>query len=533
MDTLQKEVERRRVFAIISHPDAGKTTLTEKLLLYGGAIREAGSVKARKAQKHATSDWMEIEKQRGISVTSSAMQFDYLGYHINILDTPGHQDFSEDTYRVLVAADAAVMLIDGSRGVEAQTIKLFKVCAMRGIPIFTFVNKMDRASKDPFELMDELEEVLGIKACAINWPIGVDGDFKGIYHRKSGMVQLYFSKDHGASKAQKTEIDLKSQALGGMLESHYIKRLKDEIELLDIAGYPFDINEVRHGRLTPMYFGSAITNFGVEAFLDSFLSLTSPPSHRSSSAGDISPLKEEFSGFIFKIQANMNPAHRDRLAFMRVVSGTFKKDMQVWHMRLDKQIQLKAPQQFMADEREIVETAYPGDIIGLFDPGIYLLGDTLIEGKDRFDFPPIPVFAPEFFARVRPFDSMKRKQFIKGMEQLSEEGAIQVFFRNEIGFEETLCGVVGVLQFDVLTYRLKSEYNVDLVLENMPWRFIRWVEDSEQDIADLQLTSTSARAVDKEDNPVLLFQNEWSIRLAQENNSKLVLRELPPLKEEF
>ena len=318
-----------------------------------------------------------------------------------------------------------------------------------------------------------------------------------------------------------------------MLESHYIKRLKDEIELLDIAGYPFDIEEVRHGRLTPMYFGSAITNFGVEAFLDSFLSLTSPPSQRSSSAGDISSLREEFSGFIFKIQANMNPAHRDRLAFMRVVSGTFKKDMQVWHMRLNKQIQLKAPQQFMADEREIVETAYPGDIIGLFDPGIYLLGDTLIEGKDRFDFPPIPVFAPEFFARVRPFDSMKRKQFIKGMEQLSEEGAIQVFFRNETGFEETLCGVVGVLQFDVLTYRLKSEYNVDLVLENMPWRYIRWVEDSSISPEDLQLTSTSARAVDKEDNPVLLFQNEWSIRLAQENNPKLVLRELPPLKEEF
>ncbi|MDO5022777.1 MAG: peptide chain release factor 3 [Eubacteriales bacterium] len=526
-ETLLKEVNRRRVFAIISHPDAGKTTLTEKLLLYGGAIREAGSVKARKSQRHATSDWMEIEKQRGISVTSSAMQFSYGGYHINILDTPGHQDFSEDTYRVLVAADAAVMLIDGARGVEAQTIKLFKVCAMRGIPIFTFVNKMDRASKDPFALMDELEDVLKIKAVAMNWPIGVDGDFKGIFDRETQSVQLFFSGDHGATKAKKTEFSIDDPAINSVLDKHYINRLMDEKELLDVAGYPFDLEQVKKGKLTPMYFGSAVSNFGVEDFLESFLKLTSPPSPRESDEGDISPYKEDFSGFIFKIQANMNPAHRDRIAFMRVVSGEFKKDMQVQHMRLEKQVQLKAPQQFMADEREIVEKAYPGDIIGLFDPGIYLLGDTLIQGKDRFNFPPIPVFAPEFFARVKPVDSMKRKQFIKGMTQLSQEGAIQVFFRNETGFEETLCGVVGMLQFDVLSFRLQSEYNVDLQLDNLPYKFIRWVEETPVPIENLQLTSTCARAKDSRENDVLLFQNEWSIRLATENNKGLVLHELP------
>ena len=533
MSELQKEVARRRTFAIISHPDAGKTTLTEKLLLYGGAIRQAGSVKARKSDRHATSDWMEIEKQRGISVTSSAMQFSFDGYHINILDTPGHQDFSEDTYRVLIAADSAVMLMDASRGVETQTIKLFKVCAMRGIPIFTFINKMDRAAKDPFALMEELETVLGIRAVPVNWPIGVDGDFQGVYHRDTRMVELYFSGDHGRTKAKKTEVSVDDPAIEGMLDKHYLKRLRDEIELLDEAGDPFDLDAIRRGELTPMFFGSAITNFGVEPFLQRFLKYTLPPTPRESSDGPIDPEDPEFSGFIFKIQANMNPAHRDRLAFLRVVSGTFRRDMFVWHSGGDKQVQMKAPQQFMADEREMVEIAYPGDIIGLFDPGIYHLGDTLVEGSRRFRFARIPVFAPENFARVRPLDSMKRKQFLKGMNQLSEEGAIQVFMRDETGFEETLCGVVGVLQFDVLTYRLKGEYGVDLVLENLPFRHIRWVESTPKDVLQLQLTSTSGRARDLENHDVLLFENEWSIRLALEKNKGLALRELAPLEDEF
>lgn len=533
MSDFSQEVMKRRTFAIISHPDAGKTTLTEKLLLYGGAIRQAGSVKARKSDRHATSDWMEIEKQRGISVTSSAMQFSFNGYHINILDTPGHQDFSEDTYRVLVAADSAVMLMDAARGVEAQTIKLFKVCAMRGIPIFTFVNKMDRAAKDPFALMEELETVLGIRCCPVNWPIGVDGDFQGVYHRDTRMVELYFSGDHGRTKAKKTEVSVDDPAIEGMLEKHYLNRLRDEIALLDEAGDPFDLKAIREGKLTPMFFGSAVTNFGVEPFLERFLQYTLPPTGRLSSEGEIDPLEPQFSGFIFKIQANMNPAHRDRLAFLRVVSGKFKKDMQVWHSGQNKLIQVKAPQQFMADEREMVEEAYPGDIIGLFDPGIYHLGDTLVEGGKKYRFAKIPVFAPENFAKIRPLDSMKRKQFLKGVQQLSNEGAIQMFVRDETGFEETLCGVVGVLQFDVLSYRLKSEYGVDLVLENLGYSHIRWIEACEGDVSRLSLTSTTARAKDMDGNPVLLFENEWSIRLAEEKNKGLRLRELAPMDEAF
>ncbi len=524
---LKDEVARRRTFAIISHPDAGKTTLTEKLLLYGGAIRQAGSVKARKAERHATSDWMEIEKQRGISVTSSAMQFSFNGFDINILDTPGHQDFSEDTYRVLVAADSAVMLIDAAKGVEAQTVKLFKVCRMRGIPIFTFVNKMDRAAKDPFALMDELEDVLGIHACPVNWPIGVDGDFQGVYHRDKQEIELYFGGDHGKRKAEKTTVALDDPALQSMLEKHYLDRLYEEIELLDEAGEGFDLDAVRRGELTPMFFGSAVTNFGVEPFLERFLQYTPPPLPRESNEGMVEPEDERFSGFIFKIQANMNPAHRDRLAFLRVVSGEFHKGMNVWHSGTGKEIQVKQPQQFMADEREGIEVAYPGDIIGLFDPGIYHLGDTLCVGR-KIRFEKIPVFAPEHFARVRPLDSMKRKQFVKGVLQLSEEGAIQTFIRDETGREDFLVGVVGVLQFDVLTYRLKSEYGVDLVLEQLPFNFVRWVIETPKPVSDLKLTSTSARARDAENRDVLLFENEWSIRLACENNKGLELAELAP-----
>ncbi len=521
---LHDQVQMRRTFAIISHPDAGKTTLTEKLLLYGGAIRQAGSVKARKAERHATSDWMEIEKQRGISVTSSAMQFEFDGFRINILDTPGHQDFSEDTYRVLVAADAAVMLIDAAKGVEEQTIKLFKVCRLRNIPIFTFVNKMDRAAKDPFALMEELEQVLGIRSCPINWPIGVDGDFQGVYHRDSERIDLYTGGDHGKSKVEKTEIGMNDSALNGILQAHYIKRLKDEIELLDVAGDAFDLNAVRQGHLTPLFFGSAITNFGVEPFLKRFLQFTPPPLSRKSDHGEIEPEDPLFSGFIFKIQANMNPAHRDRLAFLRVVSGAFEKGMTVWHSGTDKEIQLKQPQQFMADEREAVEEAWAGDIIGLFDPGIFGLGDTLCVGR-RLHYEDIPVFAPEHFARVRPLDSMKRKQFVKGITQLSQEGAIQTFLRTETGREEFLVGVVGVLQFDVLAYRLKGEYGAEILMDNLPFRFVRWVTASPKPADELKLTSTSGRAKDSQQRDVLLFENEWSIRLAMENNPGLTLAE--------
>ena len=519
-----EQIEKRRTFAIISHPDAGKTTMTEKLLLYGGAIRQAGSVKARKAERHATSDWMEIEKQRGISVTSSAMQFEYDGCRINILDTPGHQDFSEDTYRVLVAADAAVMLIDAAKGVEAQTIKLFKVCRMRNIPIFTFVNKMDRAAKDPFELMEELENVLGIRSCPMNWPIGVDGDFQGVYQRDIGKVLLYSGGNHGMSKADTLIVDPNSEEAKGVLEKHYIDRLNDEIELLDEAGDPFDKEAVLSGRLTPLFFGSAVTNFGVEPFLEAFLSITPPPLSRKADIGEIKPTDPYFSGFIFKIQANMNPAHRDRLAFVRIVSGEFQKGMTVYHSGTDKQIQLKQPQQFMADEREAVETAYAGDIIGLFDPGCFHLGDALSAGP-KLRFSSIPVFAPEHFARVRPEDSMKRKQFLKGILQLAEEGAIQTFRRTETGREEFIVGVVGVLQFEVLEHRLKTEYGVNMLMDRLPFRYVRWVTKTPRPVEDLKLTSTSGRGWDSEEREVLLFENDWSIRLAQENNPGLELAE--------
>ena len=522
---LTAETRRRRTFAIISHPDAGKTTLTEKLLLYGGAIRQAGSVKARKAARHATSDWMEIEKQRGISVTSSAMQFDFDGYRINILDPPGHQDFSEDTYRTLVAADNAVMLIDCAKGVEEQTIKLFKVCRMRSIPIFTFVNKLDHAGKDPFELMEELEQVLGIRSCPVNWPIGLHGDdFKGVYHRDTKCVEMYRGGNHGQTQVEVESIAIDDPSLPAKIGESYYKKLMDDIELLDVAGDPFDLDLILAGKLTPMFFGSAFNNFGVEPFLKRFLSYTRTPTPRVSDEGEIDPESEKFTGFIFKIQANMNPAHRDRLAFMRVCSGVFEKGMTVWHSSSGEHIKLAQPQQFMAQEHESVEVAYPGDIIGLFDPGIFRLGDTICTGSP-VRYGGIPLFAPEFFTRVSPVDSMKRKQFLKGVTQLSQEGAIQTFKRPNIGREEMIAGVVGVLQMDVLEYRLKSEYGVEITRETLPYRFVRWVASTPKPLDRLRLTSTTVPAIDRAGRDVLLFENEWSIRLAMENNEGLVLNE--------
>ena len=524
MATLREEIERRRTFAIISHPDAGKTTLTEKLLLYGGAIQTAGSVKGKQSAKHAVSDWMDIEKQRGISVTSSVLQFNYQGKCINILDTPGHQDFSEDTYRTLMAADSAVMVIDAAKGVEAQTIKLFKVCRMRNIPIFTFVNKMDRAAKDPFALMEELEQVLGIRSCPINWPIGTDGDFQGVYHRDTKMVELYTGGDHGKSMVQKTDIAIDDPALEHVLAKHYRERLAEEIDLLDEAGDAFDLDKVRRGELTPMFFGSAVTNFGVEPFLERFLQYTPPPLPRKSDIGDIQPEEPYFSGFIFKIQANMNPAHRDRLAFMRIVSGAFEKGMEVWHSGTNKTVALKQPQQFMADEREAVEEAWAGDIIGLFDPGIYQLGDTL-SGGPKLHYENIPVFAPEFFSRVRPADSMKRKQFLKGTEQIAQEGAIQIFKIPDSGFEDVVVGVVGTLQFDVFEYRMKNEYGVDLRMSGLPYEHLRFIRACPCDVKDLMLCSGSRVLEDFKGRKLIAFGGEWSVGFLTKHNEGLVLED--------
>lgn len=525
---LTKEIKRRRTFAIISHPDAGKTTMTEKLLLYGGAIHLAGTVKGRKAARHATSDWMEIEKQRGISVSSSVLQFEYQDYCVNILDTPGHQDFSEDTYRTLCAADAAIMMIDAARGVQEQTIKLFEVCRLRGIPIFTFINKMDRAAKSPFDLMDELEKVLGIFAVPINWPIGTDGDFQGVYNRKLKQIELFDNQsgDHGASMVKVKVTSLDSPDIGEQLGSYYQDKLLEDIELLDIAGDELDLDALAQGKQTPLFFGSALTNFGVEFFLREFLRLSPPPVARKADIGLIDPLSHPFSAFVFKIQANMNPDHRDRISFIRICSGKYEKDMQVKHVRLGKQIRLAQPQQFMAQDRSIVEDAYAGDIIGLFDSGMFQIGDTLTTGPD-LKFESIPSFPPEHFARVSARDSMKRKQFQKGISQLAEEGAIQLYRQFDIGTETYIIGVVGVLQFDVLEYRLQNEYKVELSINRLPYHLARWIswEDptKTRPAKDLIIASNNLLVEDQAGHPVILFESKWSTSWVEEQNPGLKL----------
>lgn len=521
-----KEVERRRTFAIISHPDAGKTTLTEKFLLYGGAIQEAGMVKGKQSSRHAVSDWMEIEKQRGISVTSSVLQFNYNDYCINILDTPGHQDFSEDTYRTLMAADSAVMVIDGSKGVEDQTRKLFKVCVMRHIPIFTFINKMDRDAKDPYELMEEIEQELGIKTCAVNWPIGSGKEFQGVYEReKKEVIRFSFGKRGAKEMAETVKIDLQDDTLAELIGTEHCEKLREDVELLDGASEEFDLEAVRAGKLSPVCFGSALTNFGVEPFLEHFLAMTTSPLPRLAGDQLIDPFDPNFSAFVFKIQANMNKAHRDRMAFMRICSGKFEKGMEVYHVQGKKKVKLNQSKQLMASDRETVEEAYAGDVIGIFDPGIYSIGDTLCTASNKFEFDGIPTFAPEHFASIRNKDSMKRKQFVKGVEQIAKEGAIQIFQSPLSGMEEIIVGVVGVLQFEVLEHRLKSEYNVDIERTNLSYRFIRWIGNKEIDLNKLNLSSDTKKIQDLKGNFLLLFTNEWGIRWAEKNNPELILEE--------
>ena len=526
MPDIKSEIEKRRTFAIISHPDAGKTTLTEKFLLYGGAINLAGSVKGKKTAKHAVSDWMEIEKERGISVTSSVLQFNYGGYCINILDTPGHEDFSEDTYRTLMAADSAVMVIDASKGVEKQTIKLFKVCVMRHIPIFTFINKMDREANDPFELLDEIESVLGISTCPVNWPIGCGREFKGVSDRTVREVSLFKAAMNGQKEVDTKNMSIDDAALKDEIGQAFFDKLNEDVELLDGASAEFDLEKVQAGDLTPVFFGSALTNFGVETFLQHFLKMTTPPLPRNSSEGIIDPVKEDFSAFVFKIQANMNKAHRDRIAFMRICSGKFTAGMESFHVQGGKKIRLSQPQQMMAQERHIVEEAYAGDIIGVFDPGIFSIGDTICNSNKKFAFEGIPTFAPEHFARVRQIDTMKRKQFIKGISQIAQEGAIQIFQEFNTGMEEIIVGVVGVLQFEVLEYRLKNEYNVDIKLEPLPYEHIRWIENPEEiNMSRIVGTSDMKKIKDLKDNPLLLFVNSWSVNMVLERNEGLKLSE--------
>ena len=523
MADIRKEIEKRRTFAIISHPDAGKTTLTEKFLLYGGAINLAGSVKGKATARHAVSDWMEIEKERGISVTSSVLQFNYDNYCINILDTPGHQDFSEDTYRTLMAADSAVMVIDGSKGVEAQTRKLFKVCVMRHIPIFTFINKMDRDAMDTFELLDDIEKELGIATCPINWPIGSGKEFKGVYDRESQKIHVFSDTEKGTKEGEDLVLSM-DEADGVLLEGQK-EKLMDEIDLLDGASAEFDQEMVDKGELSPVFFGSALTNFGVEIFLKHFLKMTTSPLPRKADVGMVDPMEDSFSGFIFKIQANMNKAHRDRIAFMRICSGKFEAGMEVLHVQDGKKIRLSQPQQMMAQDRKIVEEAYAGDIIGLFDPGIFSIGDTVCMAGHKIQYEGIPTFAPEHFARVRQVDTMKRKQFVKGIEQIAQEGAIQIFQEYNTGMEEIIVGVVGVLQFDVLKYRLNNEYNVEIRLESLPYEHIRWIENREIDLDKISGTSDMKKIKDLKGRPLLLWVNSWSIGMTMDRNPGLELSE--------
>lgn len=516
LSEIEQEVARRRTFAIISHPDAGKTTLTEKLLLYGGAIHLAGSVKARKARRHATSDWMELEKERGISVTSSVLQFNYKGHAVNLLDTPGHQDFSEDTYRTLAAADSAVMLIDAAKGVEPQTKKLFKVCRMRQIPIFTFVNKLDRYGRAPLELMDELEQVLGIRAYPMNWPIGMGPDFRGVYDRQAKVVHVFSSDgSHGESEVSERSIPIDSPELQKFLSEAEQEQLKEDIQLLDIGGDQFSREMSDEGLITPLFFGSAMTNFGVRPFLDVFLELAPPPMPRQTSKGLRAPTDPKFAGFVFKIQANMDPAHRDRIAFLRVVSGKYMKGMSAFHSRLGKEVRLAKPSQFLAAERTAIEDAWPGDVIGLFDSGQYRIGDTLCEGGD-FEFEGVPRFSPEHFAVVRSKDPLRRKQMEKALEQLSEEGTLQIFHQRQMGMKDPIVGVVGVLQFEVLQYRVEHEYGAKIILDKLPFSHARWVVGESFEPKTFDWEGNRQTVEDRDGLPLVLFRDDWALDHAQQ-----------------
>ncbi|MBC7693599.1 MAG: peptide chain release factor 3 [Methylotenera sp.] len=537
---LQKEVARRRTFAIISHPDAGKTTLTEKLLLYGGAIHLAGAVRAKANQRNTTSDWMEIEKQRGISISTSVLQFDYEGVQINLLDTPGHKDFSEDTYRTLTAADAAVMLIDGAKGVEPQTRKLFEVCRMRGIPIFTFINKMDRPSREPLDLIDELEKVLGIRSCPMSWPIGAGDRFKGVYDRQTDEVHLFQSAEanvKGRLLAKKVtginDDSFKEMLLGPKTDSYDAKELHDqvkaELELLEFAGDQFDHAKVLAGQLTPVFFGSAMNNFGVQHFLEEFIKLAPKPAPHETEDEIIEPTDDRFSGFIFKIQANMDPSHRDRVAFMRVCSGHFERGMGAKHARLAKEFKLSKPLQFFAQERVIIDEAWPGDVVGLLDTtGDLRIGDTLYNGK-KIEYQGVPRFSPEHFAGVSILDPMKRKQLKKGLDQLAEEGVVQVYRQRGFGDKDPVLGAVGALQFEVLQHRLKAEYAVDVRIERLPYIHARWVTGEGFDPEFFERREDSRCLEDRDSQPVLLFKSDWGLRWAEENYKKLSFLKTAPM----
>ena len=524
-DELAYEVSRRRTFAIISHPDAGKTTLTEKMLLYAGALDLAGSVRARKNQRRATADWMEMEQQRGISITTAALQFECKGKMVNLLDTPGHQDFSEDTYRTLMVTDSAVMVLDSAKGIEPQTRKLFQVCRLRHTPILTFINKLDHPGLEPLSLLDEIEHELGIRPVPMNWPIGNGPTFRGVYDLKEKHVLLFERTFHGQHKAPVQVRDLYDSSLANLVGQQEYSQLVEEIELLEGVGASFTKESFLSGEVTPVFFGSAINNFGLETFLEAVLNLAPAPGPRLSDVGLIEPANSDFTGQIFKIQANMNPQHRDRIAFMRVCSGRFTKDMQLYHARLGRKVRIARAYRFFAREREIVEEAFPGDVVGLSNPGLFNIGDTLCAGK-TIQYGEIPRFTPEHFCLLHNRQVAKYKQFNKGLEQLEEEGAAQVLFLTDSLRKEPVLAVVGELQFEVVVARLNNEYGVETDTERLPFTCVRWVQNTPEELTAVQWPSRSKLALDREKNLVALFSSDWELNFCLEKNPKLVLKEL-------
>ena len=520
--SLSDEIQRRRTFAIISHPDAGKTTLTEKLLLYGGAIDRAGSVKAREGGAAAHSDWMSIEQERGISVTSAAMQFEYHGRAINLLDTPGHQDFSEDTYRALTAADAVVMLLDCAKGVEEQTKKLFRVARERRLPIFTFVNKLDRPGREPVELIDEVEELFGLHAVPMTWPIGSGTDFKGVYVRATGQIQVFERAKAGQKARVAGKGGLDDPEIAALLTPAELQQLKDDVDLMDHVLPAFDREAFLRGEQSPMFFGSAVNNFGVAEFLEEFLELAPAPGPRPlMNGGEVEP-EQPFTAFVFKVQANMNKAHRDRVAFARIVSGKFDRGMDALHVREKKSIKLNYPHMFFGRERQIVDEAYPGDILGLINPGLFRIGDVL-SAAGPIEFHAVPRFSPEQFASVRLADPGARKGFLKGLNQIAEEGVVQVFWPKG-GAPLPILGAIGRLQFEVLQHRLKDEYACPVLLEPRGFQMARWIEGGWPEPSKFW----GELVEDSEGNPAILFENDWQRRTTAEKSPGLTFLEHPP-----
>jgi peptide chain release factor 3 len=525
---LEQAVEKRRNFAIISHPDAGKTTLTEKLLLYGGAIHQAGAVKARRAQRKATSDWMEMEQQRGISITSTVLQFEYQNFQINLLDTPGHQDFSEDTYRTLAAADNAVMLVDAAKGLEPQTRKLFEVCRLRSLPIFTFINKLDRPGREPLALLDEIEQELGLKTYAVNWPIGMGDRFKGVFDRRTQQIHLFERRAHGSQEAKETIINLGDPQIEQFLDQSLYYQLKEDLEILAELGGELDLEQVHVGQMTPVFFGSAMTNFGVKPFLEAFLDYALKPEGRTSSLGIVEPTYAEFTGFVFKLQANMDPKHRDRVAFIRVCTGKFEKDMTVNHARTGKMIRLSRPQKLFAQGRESIEVAYPGDVIGLNNPGVFAIGDTIYNGK-KLEYEGIPCFSPEIFAYLKNPNPSKFKQFQKGIQELREEGAIQIMYSADDFKRDPILAAVGQLQLEVVQFRMQNEYGVETTLEPLPYSVARWVTGGWEALEKAGRLFNTITVKDNWERPVLLLRNEWNLHQIQADHPALQLNAIAPV----